>query len=391
MKAIQPKALMNWLVLCLFFTASIYANELKPIELPIGSIDEVGLVVEDLYEEVFSLHQLHVIKVDHIENQIKDINASFLSEQTNEQKLDLLIKKDRLRDELELMHFDHTMNISKVRYVKGLQIIKILYEKVLSLDHHFASVRTFNEISKMSNPNQYPEFEKVKNLVKDNRDRRQGFDLSALLNANAITSVISTFSNMMISSISKEEKENELAKVECILDFTLRMNNDLNTIFFETSYLQSSTDGIKADIEQLFRDYTKHLKYLVPLPECRQNDDWDVLGNKLEEYLTQMNNAEGTQKTRMLIDLEFPIDRLLQFVTQYNNFINEGERFYQKFEIILNSYENEEQCSSKLPSEYTRLKSDIALAIEKFNIAYRPVEINGSKMKEILYGINEYN
>ena len=55
-----------------------------------------------------------------------------------------------------------------------------------------------------------------------------------------------------------------------------------------------------------------------------------------------------------------------------------------------NSYENEKQCESKLPLEYKKLKSDIKVAIEKFNVAYRPVEVNGSKMKEILYGINEF-
>ena len=59
----------------------------------------------------------------------------------------------------------------------------------------------------------------------------------------------------------------------------------------------------------------------------------------------------------MLINLEFPIDRLIQFITQYNNFINEGEKFYQKFEIILNSYENEKQCETKLPLEYKKLKT----------------------------------
>jgi hypothetical protein len=92
----------------------------------------------------------------------------------------------------------------------------------------------------------------------------------------------------------------------------------------------------------------------------------------------------------MLINLEFPIDRLIQFITQYNGFINEGEKFYQKFNIILNSYENEKQCESKLPLEFKKLKQDITVAIDKFNVAYKPVEINGTKLKEILYGINEF-
>ncbi len=92
----------------------------------------------------------------------------------------------------------------------------------------------------------------------------------------------------------------------------------------------------------------------------------------------------------MQIELSFPIDRLIIFITQYNNFINDGEKFYQKFNIILNSYENEKQCESKLPLEFKKLKSDIDIAIEKFKVAYKPVEVNGSKLKEILYGINEF-
>jgi len=92
----------------------------------------------------------------------------------------------------------------------------------------------------------------------------------------------------------------------------------------------------------------------------------------------------------MQIDLNFPIDRLLQFIVEYNRFIDQGGKFYEKFKIILDSYENEQQCSSSLPPAYKKLKTNIDVAIEKFNTAYKPVEINGSKMKEILYGINEY-
>lgn len=93
----------------------------------------------------------------------------------------------------------------------------------------------------------------------------------------------------------------------------------------------------------------------------------------------------------MQVNMAFRVDRLLQFITEYNNFIDRGGKFYEKFKIILNSYEHEKQCETKLPVEYSKLKEDIDVAINKFNIAYRPVEINGTKMKEILYGINEFN
>lgn len=268
--------------------------------------------------------------------------------------------------------------------------MRILYEKVLGLDHHFASVRTFSEISKISNPNQYPEFEKVQELVKNKKDKKVSFDLTAVLGSNPLVSIVNTFTGMLVSNLTKDEKENELAKVDCIIDFTLRMQNDLNTIYFETSFLQTSNDTVKKDIENLFKDYTKPIGYEKSLKDCRDNDDWDEVKDKLHTFIRSIEKSENLKKRKMQIEVEFPIDRLIQFIGSYNNFINSGEQFYHKFNIILNSYENQKQCESKLPIEYTKLKADVNVAIEKFNVAYKPVEINGSKMKEILYGINEF-
>jgi hypothetical protein len=362
-----------------FFDCLAYCNTKEPNDL-----------VNEMLAEISAVQKTFFLKKETITNQIVLINRKLQNEENLNLKIDFLIEKDALNENLKKLELDNLSDISKIRYIKGLQIIKILYEKVLSLDHHFASVRTFSEISKMANHNQYPEFEKLKQIVKDKRDKKEGFDLTAVLGTNTLVSVINTFSNMMISGLSKEEKETELAKIDCILDFTLRMQTDLNTIYFETAYLHASNNAIRGEIETLFKEYTKSINYMVSLSECRNNDDWDKVNSQLDAYIISMDKAQGVQKNKMLINLEFPIDRLIQFITQYNNFINEGEKFYQKFGIILNSYENEKQCESKLPLEYKKLKSDVEIAIDKFNVAYRPVEINGTKMKEILYGINEF-
>jgi hypothetical protein len=318
------------------------------------------------------------------------INRDLIFSSEPQEKVNLLILKDQIQDEINHLRIANLNDVSKIRYLKGLQIIKILYEKVLSLDHHFASVRTFNEISKISNPNQYPEYDKLKELLANKRDKKSAFELTSLLGTNTIASVIQTLTSMVSSSLSKDEKEKELVKVECILDFTLRMQNDLNTIFFETAFLQTSNDKIKHDIEVLFKEYTKPIGYSATLENCRTNDDWEEITQKMEEYLTRMKTTAGSTQYKMQVNLDFPVDRLLQFISQYNYFIDQGGKFYEKFSIILNSYENEKQCETKLPLEYKKLKADINVAIEKFNVAYKPVEINGTKMKEILYGLNEF-
>ena len=348
-------------------------------------------IVEELLVEINLINHKFELLVDLKNEELERVDRALQVAYSSEQKIDLLVEKDKIKSEIKQLINETSGEISKVRYLKGLQIIKILYEKVLSLDHHFASVRTLNEINKISNPNQYPEYEKLKEVVSAKKDKKTGFDLTSILGTNTIVSVVQTFTNMLSSSLTKDEKEKELANVECILDFTLRMQNDLNTIYFETAFLQNSNDKVKQEIELLFKDYTKPIGYIASLESCRKNDDWETVNQKMEEYLTKMKTTTGTAQYKMQVNLEFPIDRLLQFITQYNNFIDQGGKFYEKFRIILNSYENEKQCETKLPLEYKKLKSDIDVAIDKFNIAYKPVEVNGSKMKEILYGLNEFD
>ncbi len=357
-----------------------------------------------LEEHIAQLYiELETVKVTYQEKYItiaidlSKANASIKESSTNDQKLYWLLEKDRLKEERERLLGNELSDLSKIRYIKGLQIIKILYEKTLALDHHFASVSTFHEINKIGNPNNYPEFKNIKETIGTKADKKKGFDLTKILGNNIYASVAHSFISLFNNDgSSRAEKEESLKDVECILDFTLRMHNDLNTIYFETVFLQKSNENIMTELQQLFVDFTKPIKYKTPLEECRNNDDWDSVREHLDTYLAALNvaladDSKQYKAHKMQINLEFPIDRLLQFITQYNAFIDQGAKFYEKFGIMLDSYENEKQCASKIPVEYKKLKESIVVAIDKFNTAYKPVEINGSKMKEVLYGLNEYD
>jgi uncharacterized protein YktA (UPF0223 family) len=353
--------------------------------------DNPNAVIRDMACEIKSVRQNYAQRIHqlqaHIEEQMGFMNHINESQKLNKVTANYLISCAQLKQ----VEQEQLNEITKIKYLKGLQIIKLLYEKVLSLDHHFASSRSFQELNNMANPNQYKEFIKFKEVVLAKREKKSMVDLPALLSGNTIISVVQSVSNLVNSSISKEEKEKELGAIACILDFSLRMQTDLNTIYFETAYLQSSNLKIKQDIELLFKDYTKPIGYNNSLEGCRTSDDWEVISQKTEEYLQKMKSNSGSKQYKLQINMEFPVDRLLQFIAQYNSFIDQGAKHYEKFKIIVNSYENEKQCEVQLPAEYKKLKSDIDFAIEKFNVAYKPVEINGTKMKEILYGLNEFD
>ncbi len=382
----------------LLLTATFYTLVLvaHPTE---NKSEDPQLVVNELVAQLQLTHQKYAKQKESVYLSFHQVSQQLVSDKVygmnNTEIIKLLLQKEKLQNQLKNLEYAEVAEISKIRYLKGIAIIKILYEKILALDHHFASIATFNEINKISNPNHYPEFAGIKDIIKQSGNKKVGLELTKILGDNVYANIAATLVGLFNSDAPKEQKQAELNKVDCIIDFTLRMHQDLNTIWFETSFLSKSNDKMKEDIEQLFVDYTKPINYITPLAQCRKADDWDTINEKLKLYLEEMDkylndNSQQFKVHKMQVNLEFTIDRLLQFITQYNAFIDQGGKFYEKFKIILDSYENANQCQSSLPPEYKKLKSDIDVAIDKFNTAYKPVEINGSKMKEILYGINEY-
>jgi hypothetical protein len=378
------------LLVIIFASTHVHASTNDPNE-------EITIIIEELSSELQEVQSFYEILNYTLYQRLDKLSNDLVIEKVLERKVSLLIEKDQIQDKLAVNKLSETNDISKIRYLKGLQIIKILYEKTLTLDHHYASVATFNEINNLSNPNNYPEFIKMKDDMTKKQDKKSGFQLTSILGDNIYTSVVHSLVSLFNSpSTDKKEKEESLKEVECILDFTLRMHNDLNTIYFETAFLQKSNSNVMMELQQLFVDFTKPIKYNTPLKQCRNTDDWERVRENLTSYLEEMdkamkNDSERYKAHKMQINLEFPIDRLLQFIILYNGHIDQGAKFYEKFGIMLNSYENEQQCATKIPVEYKRLKESIAISIEKFNTAYKPVEINGSKMKQILYGINEFD
>lgn len=355
----------------------------------------INVVVENFIAECGQVHNAYKHRQATLQQALATVRMQLRQKPAMTEQVALLYTKDSLVEEQLTLNQFETNDISKLRYRKGLQIIKILYEKVLGLDHHFAAVRTFNEISNLSNPNHYPEFTRLKEtLQQQNGEKKKGFELTSILEKNIYTNILSSLIKIFNAPKDSNEKTSDLKSIECIVDFTLQMHQDLKTIFYETAFLQQSNEAIKLGIEQLFKEYTKPIRYESTLADCRGNDDWDRVEDLLNIYMQKLNEAVAVKEmaakiNKLQVNLEFQVDRLLQFIGQYNNFIEQGERYYGKFKLVLNNYANKQACSGVIPQEYMKLADDIDIAINKFKTAYKPVEVNGSKLKELLYGINE--
>lgn len=272
-----------------------------------------------------------------------------------------LEEKIRLQEALHQAEEDIYVELLRARYLKGLDLIKLLYEKILSLDHHFATLQTLQHVSALSNPNNYPAFQENQKLLADRLKKKSGVTVPALLQSNPFVSTTFSLVAALLGDGEPKQKEKDLEEISCILDFTLRMSHDLNTIYYETEFLKQGNESLKEDIMALFADYTKPIGYYVALDKCRKNDDWEAVTEALEKTLKEVedgNKDPNLLKTAMKHrnNLEFSIDRLLDFMDKYTAFVTQGEKYYHKFLVIVDNYANAKACATKMPQQFADLK-----------------------------------
>ncbi len=275
-----------------------------------------------------------------------------------------------------------------IRYERGIELIRLLYEKILSLDHHFSGMRTYQNVMVLSNPHQYPGFEQAKSRMEASMKRKNPIQLPSLLHSNPFFSATFSLVSTILGEGEAKQKQDEFEQLSCILDFTVRMNAELSMIQHETTFLQGANQQLRTACESLFEDYVKIIGYHVSLEKCRQQDDWEQVRIDLGDYIAGLEGMETipSEYRRSLINLEFATQRVAEFINVYQSSIVQGTQYYQKFDRILNGYENEELCNGQLPMQFEELKYDVKSTIEKFRNTYHLPEIQGSRMKQLLYG-----
>ena len=306
-------------------------------------------------------------------------------------------KKRELEQQLEFLEVQWELQLLKVRYKKGIDLIKLLYEKILALDHHFSGMQIYQNILILSNPNTYPDFQKARNILEAQLKKKNTLQLPAFLHSNPYLTAAFSLVATVVGDGEPTEKQKEFDDISCILDFTVRMGAELNIIQYETEYLKQANQSLKEECERLFEDYVKVVAYLVPLDKCRLGDDWENVYLHLDEFVqtleenlrSTLDPAQKNRWSREQINLEFATQRVADFIGKYQLFVTQGTQYYQKFDNIVSTYENEEVCKEDIPHQFEELRVDIRQTIDKFSNTYNLPEIQGSRMKDLLFGIVE--
>jgi hypothetical protein len=300
----------------------------------------------------------------------------------------LLFEKLQLEKKLRALEEEAELKILRLRFRKSIEMLKILYEKILGMDHHFSSLRAHQQMMRISNPHEYPQFKAVKSVLDERMQRKLGFALPAFMESNPYLSAVFSIIGLTLSNEGRANRE-QLDQIDCILDFTVRMHNDLNLICFEAGYLHEADLSLKQECEMLFADCTKPLGFDRSLDACRETDDWERLYRLLDhpppnpQHNLSHHLAHQQSKTHLL----FSIERIVRFIDRYCAFVNQGKEYYKKFARITDSYNQNQACAATLSGALDQIKSDIRITLDKFTSAYNLPEMQGSRLKDLLYGI----
>lgn len=405
----------SFLLFCLLFLIKISALQANNTNLDSLSFEHFYV---DFRTEQQLLQDQFKKEFQALNNEMEEINLLFQNRKWKRKKVQIQHLENKLLLQEQFLNLQNLQEAEelKLRYKKGIDLIKLLYEKILGLDHHFTGMQTFQNVMTLSNPHSYPAFRDAKEVFEKKKNKKYNMVLPSLLQTNPFVSTAHLLVNTFLGTGSSQEKEKDFEKIACIIDFTVRMNADLSVIQNETEFLKQANKTLKEECERLFAEYTKVIGYLVPIETCRANDDWESLYNALNQFGNtnnpQQNNGYGNQQqgngygnqnqnnggsygnppqqgggmTRELVNLEFATQRVADFILKYSSFITRGTQYYQKFDNIVSTYENEEACQESLPRQFTELKFDIKTTIEKFNNTYNLPEIQGSRLKDLMYG-----
>jgi hypothetical protein len=387
------------ILLTMIFLISSWRIMAIPHQPGLTARDSFLIILEDTKREITQISQEYQSKLQQLQTAINEKNQLLNQKeqigQFDAAYLQALALKVHYIEEYERVENTGQFAITKMRYRKGVELIKMVYEKVLALDHHFAALQTYQNIAMITNPNSYPEFQAAKQLLEKKSTRSNPpLQLPALLQTNPYVSVATTLVNFLIIPGDNKEKEAEIDKIACIMDFTVRMNSDLSIINYETSFLRDHNNTLKEESNTLFDEYVRVLGYVTPLDRCRKGDDWDRIYEALDNFVAEMEATikktpgdKGVYKKQ--VNLEFAVDRLVDYINKYSSFVAQGEKYYQKFKTIVGTYENQAKCAKQLPKQFDDLRKDIDISIEKFNNSYNLTELKGSKLKDLIYGNGE--
>ena len=119
---------MKLKILLLTLFAGLLNMQASTATPPDKTTGEINRLVDELANETYKVKTYYAGQKNKIYQKISQIDQQLKKAKSPAEKIDLLLEKDRCQTTLKALDNSERVNIQKIRYIKGLSIIKLLYE-----------------------------------------------------------------------------------------------------------------------------------------------------------------------------------------------------------------------------------------------------------------------
>lgn len=326
----------------------IFLNIIKSTDPVLRSLDELDTDVKVLRKDYEAATKPIIQTLNKLNESIRMKHAG------TEDRLNALTKRIETMEEINANRTSFEINLLRVRYEAGVDIIKGLYSKTIDLKAYYSGIALHNDFTDIANPLAYDDFRNNIELIRKSVNKIYKIELpESLLKANP---TISMPYAVVYGILSKLKKKNEIfMKMIKILDVTGNIRNDFQITNNERIYLTEKVGQLEEECRELFKDYTSVVGYSISLDESRKDKLGDPLSDNIKETFDKIK-MESTMRIKtdplfessQEVDAKFMMGKLVLLMGKYNSLMDQCDDYFRKMRKIVSNYDSESRVNPKL-------------------------------------------
>jgi len=332
-----------------------------------GQIDEIKL--KQLNDSIAAVESKFKEKDLKYQQVIKDLNDKLKSSANLSTRLDALEKKQNIIETINEDAYIKNIELTQLRYEGGLLVIKDIMLLLDALQSQYISLDFQQSYNDISNPNQYPEYAQNIAFLKK-KLVRSGLTLPDINLGNPILNVAYTITRSVVSD--QPDKDNKIAELVCILDFSSQASQNLNIVKNDLKYLQFTLSKMIISYEEIFKNYALIVGYKKTF-RVYLADPNDNMAELTKTYFASLKVKDHLTQEKELKSLRFQLKKIIDAHLEFDIYIRQGLAYYEKFELIMTDLVP--SCTiialqAKLTTSHATVKTKLTNAKKSFENAY---------------------
>ncbi|MEZ4587462.1 MAG: hypothetical protein R2909_13785 [Gemmatimonadales bacterium] len=311
--------------------------------------------LEMLVERREALRQSQAGQLMDLEQRIAAVASSDGSVGTSLQSLAAAMRRDSTRlallEELNVKRIEGRFDLQTVRYQTGLEILRVMMRNAEKLDFSTSLATSLARFEDAANPLNSPAFRQQISSVGKSSDG--GFKLPDLLLKNPIVSVAASLASLFTSSAKPKEKDEALAKISCVLDFTTKASRDASDARQQMASIDGRLRAFLRDGDATLVGYTATVGAERGWARLKQESASTVrspVNDAVDRYFATRREAALTRPWSIgiqdeLVETNYQIDQVRAMLTRYEDLLAEMESFLSRYAATAARY-RDQSCAA---------------------------------------------